>query len=109
VSRAIILAVVAVLITVVVYGVVAADREDGRRRAWRWPSGLAESRSASDGAGAGHAQAARLLSVIGTAAMLWVGGHILLVGADELGWHAPTTWSTTSRRLGRSGSRGGRR
>jgi predicted DNA repair protein MutK len=21
--------------------------------------------------------------------MLWVGGHILLVGADELGWHAP--------------------
>jgi predicted DNA repair protein MutK len=20
--------------------------------------------------------------------MLWVGGHILLVGADELGWHA---------------------
>jgi hypothetical protein len=27
--------------------------------------------------------------VIGTAAMLWVGGHILLVGFDELGWHAP--------------------
>ena len=21
--------------------------------------------------------------------MLWVGGHILLVGADELGWHGP--------------------
>jgi predicted DNA repair protein MutK len=29
------------------------------------------------------------LTIIGTAAMLWVGGHILLVGADELGWHAP--------------------
>jgi predicted DNA repair protein MutK len=29
------------------------------------------------------------LSVIGTVAMLWVGGHILLVGADALGWHAP--------------------
>ena len=29
------------------------------------------------------------LSIIGIAAMLWVGGHILLVGADELGWHAP--------------------
>ena len=29
------------------------------------------------------------LSVIGTAAMLWVGGHILLVGADELGWSWP--------------------
>jgi predicted DNA repair protein MutK len=22
-------------------------------------------------------------------AMLWVGGHILLVGVDTLGWHAP--------------------
>ena len=21
--------------------------------------------------------------------MLWVGGHILLVGLDDLGWHAP--------------------
>jgi predicted DNA repair protein MutK len=28
------------------------------------------------------------LTVIGTAAMLWVGGHILLVGTDELGLHA---------------------
>ena len=30
-----------------------------------------------------------VLSTVGTSAMLWVGGHILLVGADELGWHAP--------------------
>ena len=28
-------------------------------------------------------------TAFGTAAMLWVGGHILLVGADELGWHFP--------------------
>lgn len=27
------------------------------------------------------------LSVVGTAAMLWVGGHIFLVGTDDLGWH----------------------
>jgi predicted DNA repair protein MutK len=27
------------------------------------------------------------LTVLGTAAMLWVGGHILLVGTDELGLH----------------------
>ena len=27
------------------------------------------------------------LTVIGTAAMLWVGGHILLVGTDDLGLH----------------------
>jgi uncharacterized protein len=29
------------------------------------------------------------VSLVGTAAMLWVGGHIELVGFDELGWHAP--------------------
>jgi predicted DNA repair protein MutK len=29
------------------------------------------------------------LSAIGTVAMLWVGGHILLVGTDTVGWHAP--------------------
>ena len=29
------------------------------------------------------------LSVVGVVAMLWVGGHIVLVGLDELGWHAP--------------------
>jgi len=27
------------------------------------------------------------LSTIGIVAMLWVGGHILLVGVDDLGWH----------------------
>jgi predicted DNA repair protein MutK len=31
----------------------------------------------------------RWLSGIGTVAMLWVGGHILLAGAAELGWHGP--------------------
>ena len=30
-----------------------------------------------------------VITVVGTAAMLWVGGHILLVGTDELGWHGP--------------------
>jgi predicted DNA repair protein MutK len=29
-----------------------------------------------------------VLSKVGIAAMLWVGGHILLVGLDELGFHA---------------------
>ena len=32
------------------------------------------------------------LSVVGIAAMIWVGGHILLVGLDELGLHAPYSW-----------------
>jgi uncharacterized protein len=44
------------------------------------------------------------LSAIGTAAMLWVGGHILLVGTDELGWHPPYTvvhhWEQAVRHVG---------
>jgi uncharacterized protein len=30
-----------------------------------------------------------IISVVGTAAMLWVGGHIILIGLDDLGLHAP--------------------
>ena len=29
------------------------------------------------------------ITVVGTVAMLWVGGHIMLQGAHDLGWHAP--------------------
>jgi len=29
------------------------------------------------------------LSAVGTVAMLWVGGHILLAGSDHLGWRTP--------------------
>ena len=89
VSRAIILAVVGVGITVLVYGVVGliVKMDDvGLSLAQRSSPGVAR-------AGRALVQAMpRLLAVIaviGTAAMLWVGGHILLVGADELGWHAP--------------------
>jgi len=88
-SRAIILAVVGLGITVLVYGVVGAIvkvDDVGLSLAQRSSAGVAKF-------GRGLVQAMpRLLSVIavvGTAAMLWVGGHILLVGADELGWHAP--------------------
>ena len=30
-----------------------------------------------------------LLFTVGVVAMLWVGGHIVLVGSDELGWYGP--------------------
>jgi len=89
VSRAIILAVVAVLITFVVYGLVSAivKMDDVGLSLSQRSSGTAQR--------SGRALVIampvllRWLSRIGTAAMLWVGGHILLVGADELGWHAP--------------------
>ncbi|SDM61146.1 hypothetical protein SAMN05660642_02860 [Geodermatophilus siccatus] len=87
-SRAVILAVVAVGITVLVYGVVGliVKMDDVGLSLSRRP-GKAVSRL-----GHGMVKAMpRLLAVItvvGTAAMLWVGGHILLVGSDELGLHA---------------------
>ena len=87
-SRAIILVVVALAITVGVYGLVAlivkmddiglhmAKRDNpssqkfGRFLVQAMPKLLAG------------------LSTIGTLAMLWVGGHIILVGTDELGFTA---------------------
>lgn len=89
VSRAVILIVVALLVTVLVYGLVAlivkmddfglhlAERES---RAQRRIGELLV---------VGMPKLLTWLSLIGTAAMLWVGGHILLIGTDELGWHWP--------------------
>lgn len=89
VTRGVILAIVAVVITIGVYGVVAliVKMDD---------IGLAlTERSSTASQRIGRLLVAAMprllswLSVIGTAAMLWVGGHILLVGADELGWTTP--------------------
>ncbi len=89
VQRAIILVIVAFFITAVVYGVVALivkmddiglklaeqDSESSQKLGRAMVTGMPKLLSA--------------LTIIGTAAMLWVGGHILLIGTDELGWHAP--------------------
>ena len=88
-ARAVILAVVAVGITVLVYGVVGliVKMDDvGLSLAQRSQAAVART-----GRALVHAMPRLLavISVVGTAAMLWVGGHILLVGAEELGWHAP--------------------
>ena len=89
VSRAVILVVVAIGITLLVYGVVGlivkmddvglhlSERKSGTARR----VGLLLVR--------GMPKLLALLSTVGVVAMLWVGGHILLVGSDELGWHAP--------------------
>lgn len=88
-SRAVILVIVAILITIGVYGVVglivkmddiglhlSTKRSPGIRR-----FGRALVR--------GMPKLLVALGAIGTVAMLWVGGHILLTGADTLGWHTP--------------------
>ncbi|WP_135229000.1 DUF808 domain-containing protein [Deinococcus fonticola] len=86
--RAASLIAVAVLITALVYGVVAliVKMDDIGLRLARSGSGLA-------GFGRGLVKGMPLvlsaLATIGTAAMLWVGGHILIVGLEELGIKGP--------------------
>ncbi len=87
-ARFIILVIVAIVITIAVYGVVGliVKMDD-------IGLGLAQRSSPSVQRG-GRALVAAMpkvlaaLSAIGTVAMLWVGGHILLVGTRDLGWHA---------------------
>ncbi|MGQ4543361.1 DUF808 domain-containing protein [Dermabacteraceae bacterium P13088] len=90
-TRAVTLAVVAVFITLLVYGVVAVivkmddvglhlatkprTRRTGRALVQAMPYVL------------------KALSGVGMVAMLWVGGHILLDGLHKLGWHAPLNLS----------------
>jgi uncharacterized protein len=85
-ARLAILAVVAVVMTVLVYGAVGliVKMDDAGLRLARLSGAIA-------GFGRGLVRAMpvvlTVLTVVGTAAMLWVGGHILLVGTDELGLH----------------------
>ncbi|CAA9485012.1 MAG: putative membrane protein [uncultured Solirubrobacteraceae bacterium] len=87
-SRAVILVVVALGITAGVYGAVAliVKMDDVGLRLAQTANGA----SASLGRGLVRAMpiVMAVLATVGIAAMLWVGGHILLVGLDELGFSA---------------------
>ena len=89
VARAVILVLVAVLITVAVYGVVAliVKMDDVGLKLAERPSPKAKRVGML--LVTGMPKLLAWLSVIGIAAMLWVGGHIILVGFDELGWTTP--------------------
>ena len=87
-SRAVILALVAVGITVLVYGVVGliVKMDDvGLSLSQRPGKGVARF---GHGLVKAMPRVLAVITVVGTAARLWVGGHILLVGSDELGLHA---------------------
>lgn len=90
-SRAIILAVVGIVITVAVYGAVAliVKMDDIGLHLVRTRETAFEKKL---GAGLLHAMPhlLALLSVVGTAAMLWVGGGIIIHGLHELGVHGPS-------------------
>src|SRR5918998_1931006 len=86
-SRALILMVVAFLITAGVYGVVGliVKMDDVGLNLARTREGAV----ATFGRGLvrGMPIVLSVLSKVGIAAMLWVGGHIILIGLDELGVH----------------------
>ena len=84
------LATVAIMITVAVYGSVAliVKMDDlGLAMASRGRLGL--TRSVGRGLVKGMPGFLKLLTVIGTAAMLWVGGSIILHGAKDMGFALP--------------------
>ncbi|MHA7190006.1 DUF808 domain-containing protein [Arthrobacter sp. MDT2-16] len=88
-AKALILVVVALAITVLVYGAVGliVKMDD-----------IGLHLTTKDSAGAqrlggllvrGMPSVLTVITVVGTVAMLWVGGHIMLQGVYDLGWHAP--------------------
>ncbi|WP_305093040.1 DUF808 domain-containing protein [Prescottella sp. R16] len=88
-TRLMVLVVVAILITVLVYGVVAliVKMDDvGLALAQRKST---VSRRIGRGLVAAMPKVMAVLTVVGIAAMLWVGGHILIVNVGEAGFHWP--------------------
>jgi hypothetical protein len=87
--QAVILAVVAVFITLLVYGVVAliVKMDDVGLKLIEQPSSGAQ--RVGRGLVAAMPRLLAVIGLVGTLAMLWVGGHILLVSVDELGFHPP--------------------
>jgi predicted DNA repair protein MutK len=88
--QALTLAVVAVIITAAVYGAVALIVKMDDIGLWMTLNGRT---GLSRGLGAGIVKAMpwllKALTVVGTAAMLWVGGSIIVHSTHEMGWHWP--------------------
>ncbi|MGV9737550.1 DUF808 domain-containing protein [Rhodococcus aetherivorans] len=88
-TRLLVLVVVAILITALVYGAVAliVKMDDVGLSLARRRSSF--SRRFGRGLVAAMPKVMTVLTVVGIAAMLWVGGHILLVNVGEAGFHWP--------------------
>jgi uncharacterized protein len=87
--RAIILVVVALLITVLVYGAVGLIVKMDDVGLHLTTKDSAGSKRFGELLVKGMPAVLAAITLIGTIAMLWVGGHIMLQGAHDLGWHAP--------------------
>jgi hypothetical protein len=89
-TRALTLATVAIALTTLVYGAVAVlvKMDDLGLRLAR-DGGLSLTRSFGRGLVKAMPVVMKLVSAVGTAAMLWVGGNILVHGLHDLGVHPP--------------------
>lgn len=88
-ARAAILVVVALAITVLVYGAVALIVKMDDIGLHMTTKNSARSKHLGELLVKGMPAVLAAITFIGTIAMLWVGGHIMLQGAYDLGWHAP--------------------
>jgi predicted DNA repair protein MutK len=88
-ARALILIVVALAITVLVYGAVALIVKMDDIGVHLTTKDSAGSKRFGEMLVKGMPAVLKVITFIGTIAMLWVGGHIMLQGAYDLGWHAP--------------------
>lgn len=90
IAAGMILAIVAIGITALVYGAVAllVKMDDAGLRLSEIGR-LSTTRAFGRGMVRAMPHVLKMISIVGTAAMLWVGGNILVHGVDVLGWHWP--------------------
>lgn len=87
--RLAVLAIIALTMTALVYGAVAllVKLDDVGLRLAKSPS--MPVRHTGERIVRSMPAVFRVISVVGTIAMLWVGGHLVLTNLGEVGWHAP--------------------
>ncbi|MGB3553600.1 MAG: DUF808 domain-containing protein [Jannaschia sp.] len=89
-TKAAVLAVIAVAITIAVYGAVALIvKADDLGLAMAAKGRLAATRKVGEAIVRGMPGFMAVLTFVGTAAMLWVGGNIVVHALHEMGWHLP--------------------
>ncbi|MCI6207067.1 MAG: DUF808 domain-containing protein [Corynebacterium glucuronolyticum] len=90
--RLAVLVLVAIGITVLVYGAVALLVKMDDLGMSMAKSSSESTQSLGRGLVSAMPKVLNVIAVVGTAAMLWVGGHLIVNGADTLGWHAPAEY-----------------
>ena len=90
VAAGLILALVAIGITALVYGAVALlVKMDDAGLKLSEIGRLGATRAFGRGMVKAMPKVLKVIGIVGTAAMLWVGGNIIVHGVDVLGWHWP--------------------